>query len=341
LILLVARIVVGCVFAVAGVAKLADLDGARSGLIEFGVRRRLAGPASIALPIVELAVAGLLVPALTARAAAVAATVLLLVFAAAIGTQVARGRRPDCNCFGRVGSTRAGWPALLRNLALGAVAATIAVAGPGESIGRALAGVAPAVIVVVAVLVVVIVALGWFNVQLFAQNARLLERITRVEQDQPAGRATPPVALPAGTPAPDFALPDLVGRRWSLADLLTPGRALALVFLDPGCPVCWQIVPGLERIAGARAGEMELAIITRGAAADVVARLDPAYAGPVLLQEAREVAERFGAVGVPSAVIVDHQGRISAPAVFGAGEIERLLSGQATDAGASMTVALG
>jgi Methylamine utilisation protein MauE/AhpC/TSA family len=339
LILLVARIIVGCVLAVAGVAKLADLSGARAGLSEFGVTRRLVGPASVALPIAELAVAGLLIPASTATAAAVAATGLLLVFAAAIGIQLARGRRPDCNCFGRVGSTAAGWQSLLRNLVLAAVAATVAIAGPGETIGQALGGVAPAVIVVVAMLIVVIGGLGWFNFQLFAQNARLLERVTRLEQGEAAGLPAGPATSPSvGAPAPDFALPDLVGRRWSLSDLLTPGRALALVFLDPGCPVCWQIVPGLERIAAARAGDLELAIITRGVAADVITRLDPGYAGPVLLQNAREVAERFGAVGVPSAVMIDHQGRISAPAVFGVAEIERLLTGPAVDDEVSLDV---
>jgi len=345
LILLVARIIVGCVFAVAGVAKLSDVDATRSGMAAFGVPRRLAAPASITLPIAELAVAGLLVPPSTAGAAAVVAAALLLVFAAAIVAQLARGRRPDCNCFGRVGSSTAGVTPLARNVLLAALAVSIAVAGPGESVGRALGGVTPAVIVVVAVLAVVIVTQGWFSFQLFAQNARLLERVTRLEQHSAAGGSLPAAAgvspaapesssapewrravLSVGAPAPDFTLPDLSGRSWSLADLLTAGRALALVFLDPDCPACWLIVPGLERIAAARAGQLELAIITRGAVADVIARLDRSYAGPVLLQEGREVAKRFGVVGVPSAVMVEPGGRISGPAVFGATEIERLLS---------------
>jgi len=340
---LVARIVVGCVFVGAGVAKLVGPDTTRAGLIEFGVPRRLARPGSIVLPAIELAVGGLLIPASTARPAAVAATVVLLVFTAAVGVSLVRGRRPDCNCFGRVGAGRVGPESLARNLLLAAVAASIAVAGPGESIGRALGGVAAAVIVVAA-LVVVIVAQGWFSFQLFAQNARLLERVTRLEQGQaaaapmPAAPAMAPAPLPEGSPAPDFVLPDLSGRRWSLADLLTPGRELALVFLDPDCPACWRIVPGLERIAAARAGELELAIVTRGAVADVRARLDPAFSGPVLRQRSREIAEQFGAVGAPSAVLIDHAGRISAPAVFGSAELEHLLMIGAPAAGVPLEV---
>src|SRR5215207_7375676 len=100
--LLLGRLLLAGVFGVAGVAKLRDLEGSRRGVRDFGVPEGLTGPLGIVLPLAELAVA--LVPAATAWWGALGAAGLLLVFVAAIGTNLARGRRPDCRCFGQIAS---------------------------------------------------------------------------------------------------------------------------------------------------------------------------------------------------------------------------------------------
>src|SRR5262245_11676744 len=60
--LLIARLILAAVFAVAGVAKLLDRDGTREGLEGFGVPARIATPGALILPLVEIAVAVLLLP---------------------------------------------------------------------------------------------------------------------------------------------------------------------------------------------------------------------------------------------------------------------------------------
>jgi len=83
-------------------------------------------PASWLLPIGELAVAaGLALPA-TRSAAALACAALLLAYAAAIGINLARGRRTiDCGCGGP-DARRPIQPAMLaRNAALAALAASL------------------------------------------------------------------------------------------------------------------------------------------------------------------------------------------------------------------------
>jgi uncharacterized membrane protein YphA (DoxX/SURF4 family) len=65
--LLIARLVLAGVFAVAGVAKLADLPGSRRAVAAFGVPRHLADPLGLLLPLAELAVAALLLPTAAAR----------------------------------------------------------------------------------------------------------------------------------------------------------------------------------------------------------------------------------------------------------------------------------
>jgi uncharacterized membrane protein YphA (DoxX/SURF4 family) len=98
LILLVARVLLALVFVVAGLAKLADRAGSRQALRDFGVPAALAPPLGSLLPLAELAVA--LLPTRSAWWGALGALVLLLLFIAGIGANLARGRTPDCHCFG-------------------------------------------------------------------------------------------------------------------------------------------------------------------------------------------------------------------------------------------------
>src|SRR5947207_15645713 len=129
LLLVFARLLLCVVFLIAGLAKLADLARSRQALRDFGVPSRLADPFGLLLPLAELAVAvALLLPA-TAWWGALGALALLLLFVGGIGYNLARGRHPDCHCFGQLHSAPAGWPTLIRNLVLAAVAGIIVVFG--------------------------------------------------------------------------------------------------------------------------------------------------------------------------------------------------------------------
>jgi uncharacterized membrane protein YphA (DoxX/SURF4 family) len=99
IILLLARLVLGATFAVAGVAKLADPASARKALGDFGVPGPLAGPVAVLLPLFEIATAFVLVPVPSAWFGAVAAFALLTLFSLAIAFNLVQGRRPECNCF--------------------------------------------------------------------------------------------------------------------------------------------------------------------------------------------------------------------------------------------------
>jgi hypothetical protein len=64
--LLVARVLLVCVFTMAGVTKLADRPRSKQALVDFGVPASLAAPLGVLLPLAELAVAVALIPASTA-----------------------------------------------------------------------------------------------------------------------------------------------------------------------------------------------------------------------------------------------------------------------------------
>jgi len=132
-VLLVARVVLAAVFVVAGLAKLADRQGTRTAARDFGAPESLAGALAVLIPLAELAVAVLLLPATTAVWGAIGALVLLAVFSAAIGLAMARGKAPDCHCFGRLHSEPSGWKTLARNGVLAAFAALVLAGGGGPS----------------------------------------------------------------------------------------------------------------------------------------------------------------------------------------------------------------
>jgi uncharacterized membrane protein YphA (DoxX/SURF4 family) len=64
--LLIARLLLAAVFTLAGVAKLADREGSRQAIVDFGAPSAIAAPLGLLLPLAELVVAATLLPASTA-----------------------------------------------------------------------------------------------------------------------------------------------------------------------------------------------------------------------------------------------------------------------------------
>src|ERR671911_207053 len=133
--LLIARLVLGAVFTLAGVAKLSDLKGSRQAIIEFGVPSAIAAPLGLLLPLAELVVAATLLPASTAWWGAMGALSLLSVFVVGISINLAHGRKPDCHCFGQLHSAPAGWKTLARNGVLAALASLLVWQGWQSNVG--------------------------------------------------------------------------------------------------------------------------------------------------------------------------------------------------------------
>ena len=186
--LLVGRLVLALVFAVAGIAKLADHKGSRQAVIDFGLPIPLAAPLGILLPLAELTVAVALIPASTALWGSLGALSLLLLFIVGIATNMARGEKPDCHCFGQLHSAPAGWTTLARNGALAALAGFLAWQGWNGNVGpSAIAwigalSVPQALLLVGGVLVLGLVASQWwFLLHLMRQNGRLMVRLEALE----------------------------------------------------------------------------------------------------------------------------------------------------------------
>jgi len=333
--LLLTRLLLASVFVVAGVGKLTDRSGTRQAIADFGVPSPLVAPLGVLLPLAELAVAAALLPASTAWWGAMGALVLLLLFVAGIGVNLARGHRPECHCFGQLRSQPAGWNTLARNLVLAALAAFVIWRGYGGAGPSAVGWLAELSTVQVVGLILGLAALGligalWlFVLNLLDQNGRILMRLEALEREHEAGPTpspdeapTPPsVGLPVGDAAPEFELRGLRGETLTLAALRAAEKPVILLFTDPNCAPCTAMLPMIRRWQKEYDGELTISLVSRGAVeANRASSTEHGLRG-VLLQDDWEVSEAYGVESTPSAVLVTPEGTIGSPVLEGADSI--------------------
>ena len=330
--LFLARMLLAAVFGFAGIAKLLDLKGARKAMTDFGAPDWLAAPLGYCLPFLEILVACLLAPARTAEWGAFGSLVLLVAFIAGIAVNMARGKQPDCHCFGQLHSEPIGVSTLLRNGFLAVVAAALlwlAPHHPGLSLSAAanmiFAG-HTLVSVLVGGFVFALAAQGYLTLHLFRQNGRLLLRIEALESAPSSvaqSAALQHAGLAHGSPAPTFELPLARGGTSSLDRLLDMGRPILLVFSDAACGPCKALMPELDRWQRQHSEKLTFAMITRGVTKEKLAsQPDLKY---IFIQNDREVAQRYQALGTPSAVLVWKDGSVGSPLASGAEAIGRLV----------------
>ncbi|CQD16603.1 hypothetical protein BN1232_03596 [Mycobacterium lentiflavum] len=223
--MLAARLSLTAIFAVAALAKLADRSGARRAVTALGVPQAAAAIVGTALIATEFGIATLLIAG--TRAGAVMAFAILAGFAAVVLVSLARGRRPECHCFGQLSSEPLGWPTLARNGCFAALAAFVALDG----------------------------RFGWpltaFGVVMLAL---WLGAAVRRRWTARAGAAD------------GLALPDRAGNIWTLDALLQSRRPLVLVFSQPGCGACDLLLPEVARWQDELSGHVSVALVNGGPA---------------------------------------------------------------------------
>lgn len=333
------RALLAIVFTVAGIAKLRDRSGSRKAVQDFGVPPRLAAPLAAILPVLELVIAVALIPSSSAHWAALAAFVLLILFSLAIVINLARGKQPDCHCFGQLHSSPVGSSTLVRNGVLAAVAGFIAWQGwtdptPSATTWLGRLSTAEAIGLAAAIGTVSMVSLqGWFLLHLLRQHGRLLVRMDALEVAVGRGVADTRVdvnegaaGLPVGSEAPEFALAGLHGETVTLAALRSAGKPVMLLFTAPGCGPCESLMPEVSQWQQDRTSALSIALISAGPTEAVAALARQHGLRNVLRQDAWEVAESYRYLGTPSAVVVSADGRIATALVGGPDAIRSLYS---------------
>jgi thiol-disulfide isomerase/thioredoxin len=339
-ILLIARLLLALVFVVAGVGKLTDRKGSRQAIIDFGLPAALATPLSILLPLAELTVAASLIPTASAWWGALGTLTLLLLFIGGIGINLARGRKPECHCFGQLHSSPAGWSTLVRNGLLAAVAGFILWAGREAAGPSALSWLGTLsttqgfILIGGLILLALLAGQWWLFSHLFKQNGRLLIRLEALENTIASRGAIPsqngahqaPPGLPVGAAAPAFSLSGLYGETLTLESLRSSGKPVMLLFTDPNCGPCNALLPEIGRWQQEHADKLTITLVSRSSAEENSAKSTEHGVGNVLLQEDWEVAQAFQVSGTPSALIVQPDGTIGSLVVGGSEAISALVS---------------
>jgi thiol-disulfide isomerase/thioredoxin len=128
-----------------------------------------------------------------------------------------------------------------------------------------------------------------------------------------AGPAMPPPGLPIGQPAPTLLLNDLEGAVVDVAQV--QGRPTMLLFWNPGCGFCQQMLPDLQAWDERRGPEApEIRVISSGGTDESAAMR---LRSQVLLDQGFRAGPLFGAHGTPMAVLIDETGAVASPVAAG------------------------
>jgi peroxiredoxin len=344
--LLAARLILAAVFAVSGISKLFDLSGSQAAMRSFGVPERFTRAGGIALPIAELVIAVLLVPAATARWGALLALILLAVFIAGISYSLFRGRKFDCHCFGQLTTSEIGPPTLIRNAVLAVLAAFVVISGfvnntPGPGLTDVFRGLSAFEWVMLAIGVILLAALAgvsWLLVHLLGQNGRLLVRLDRIEAALEDADIEIPAAdededdedeedegLAFGAPAPAFSLSGLYGETMTLDALRAADKPVLLLFTDPTCGPCNAMMGDVGKWQRDLSEKLTIAVVTRGSLEENRNKAKQYNLTHVLMQRDNEVADAYQTYGTPTAVLVRPDGTIGSAAAGGAQQIRTLV----------------
>lgn len=169
-----------------------------------------------------------------------------------------------------------------------------------------------------------LIALGtWLGYLLVRQNGRILLRLEGIEQRLSMSQRAPakpskPAGLPIGSPAPDFDLPDLTGKRHKLSDFRD--RNVLLLFFNPQCGYCTKMAADLAALPEGGGPDRVVTVVVTTGDVDENRKLIEQHGvrSIVLLQEEMKVAAQFQAQGTPMGYRIDAAGRIASELAAGA-----------------------
>lgn len=350
IVLLCARLLLSAVFNVAGITKLADLSGSRRAMIGFGMPKNLAAPVALALPFAEILIALALIPLNSAWIAAVAAAGLLSIFVIAIAVNLARGRTPDCHCFGQLHSEPVGRATLIRNAGLIVVAGFIVAEGRPDAGLNALSWLSDLKTGEVVTLTFSVVAVGMLAItfvylrRVINQHSTLLERIEAMKRVIDEDYAEPPLeraeavapgeGLLIGALAPQFKLESIEGGNVSLDDLLGYGKPVLLLFVSPNCFPCESLFPLVKEWERDYREELTIALLSKDSVKENLRIADEYGTTNLLVQGDSKISDAYQVKWTPAGVLITAQARIAGHTSYGVDEIKELVS----DAVASPTV---
>jgi peroxiredoxin/uncharacterized membrane protein YphA (DoxX/SURF4 family) len=333
IVLLLIRLILFGVFALAGIGKLMDLQGSVKAMREFGTPDEFAKTFAIALPFAEIVFAFCFLFKEMAWVGALGSLLLLLTFIGGMLWQISQGKAPDCHCFGQIHSEPVSKKSLIRNVVF-AVLALVLIAQGRDRQGLALAETSTemlqmALIFLLLALAVVLLA----YVKRFSdQQSEILRRMGVLElaagESIPVERheaGDPNDGLPIGAPLPHFAIPDLNGHVVHSEHLLADKKPLLFFFVGPACEPCQVLLPEVEEWEAALIDKLKFVFVSNGDIEKNHEKFGNADERIVLVEKSREFALTMNAKWTPTALFVDADGKVASHVAAGDLAIRRLV----------------
>ena len=331
-ILLLIRLVLFAVFALAAVGKFLDLKGSEKAVKDFGTPEEFAKTFAIALPFAEIVFAFCFLFVSTSWIGAIGALILLLSFTGGVLWQIAKGNAPDCHCFGQIHSEPVGPKTLVRNIIF-SILALFLIAQGRDGQGSSLAGETSSTMQLVLIFIILaLTAAALFYLKKVLDNqTEILRRIDLLEvlsrDGVPLERndaGSPHDGLPIGAPFPYFSLLDASNRPATLESVLKNGRPAIFFFVSATCDPCKALLPEMERWEAELADRVNFVLFSNGSAESNAAKF-AVFSDEVILQKNRELAELVYARWTPSALFVRADGTIGSHVAAGDGAIRELI----------------
>lgn len=329
--LLLIRLFLFAVFAVAGVGKLLDLEGSKKSVIAFGTPEDLAKTFAIAIPFAEIVFAVCLLFVSTSWLGAIGVFLFLLIFIGGMISQLSQGKAPDCHCFGAIHSEPVSRKSIVRNVIFAFLSLILVV--QGRSQGASFADLSNEIALQLIFGLATIGILGavvFYLKRISEQQTQIIRRIEILEitthEDvlvEHEHNTNPYESLPIGSPAPDFALPDLSGNTVSFENLLSPRKPLLFFYVSPTCAPCEALLPEIEAWEAELKDKVKFVFLSLGAAEDNREKFGDAHT--VLLQKNKEVTDALNARWTPTAVLINAEGAIASHLAVGDAAIRELV----------------
>jgi peroxiredoxin/uncharacterized membrane protein YphA (DoxX/SURF4 family) len=335
--LLVVRLILFAVFAVAGIGKLLDIKGAIKATENFGVPKVLAKVIGNALPFLELLLAFGLLFETTSRFAAIGLTSLLAVFIGGMLNQMRLGNAPECHCFGQFKSEPVSRKSVARNVVFAVMSLILVFAGgTGQQlsavnwIGELTAAEKMFGVFGLVITVLSAVAIGFLShiLTLQKQLAGRIDQLDFISNEHNHGEhrddvSHPADGLPIGAAAPDFTLPDVTGKQIEFEHLLMQTKPLLFFYVSPTCEPCNALLPEIDVWQTELKDKCTFVFISEGTPKDNIAKFGKDRI--VLLQKDREVSKAFSAKWTPTAFLVQTDGTMASRLAAGDTAIRELI----------------
>ncbi len=323
-VLLIIRLLLFGILAVAGIGKLLDRDGSEKAVRAFGTPDPFVKSFAVLLPIAELIFAYCLLFVSFSWLGAAGALLLLVTFIGGMLVQMIKGEAPDCHCFGQIHSEPVGSKSLIRNIVIAFLPIVLLISGRADQ-GFALGGSDAAITanVVLASLVVAVIIGAAYLRRLVKENAALKRQLDLIEMLETGGTlierdeaGDPTDSLPIGAPFPEFTLPDTADKLVTFDHLIAEPVPKLFLFVGPDCRPCKAM---LEEFAGWKRefkGRVRLVFVSKGNPDENIERFGDDLSTGMLLQKKMEFASLLHIKWTPAAILVGADGNIAShPAV--------------------------